>query len=172
MAEDTQIGPLATEQGRDDVAAQVADAVKLGASVLCGGSQIDQPGWWYPPTVVADLTPDMQMYAEEVFGPVAGLYRVGSYDEAIALANSTDFGLGSNAWTTDPDEQAAFARDLAAGAVFINGMTTSFNELPFGGIKNSGYGRELSSQGIREFCNVKSVWLGETEAVRAGAHSE
>jgi len=114
----------------------------------------------------------MQMYAEEVFGPVAGLYRVSSYAEAVELANSTDFGLGSNAWTTDPDEQAAFARDLDAGAVFINGMTTSFNELPFGGVKNSGYGRELSVHGIRDFCNTKSVWIGETEAVRAGAHSE
>lgn len=172
MDSDTDIGPLATEQGRDDVAAQVADAVAKGASVLCGGTSIDQPGWWYPPTVVADLTPDMDMYAQEVFGPVAGLYRVSSYAEAIKLANSTEFGLGSNAWTTDPSEQAAFARDLEAGAVFINGMTTSFNELPFGGVKNSGYGRELSSQGIREFCNIKSVWMGETEVVRAGAHSE
>ncbi len=172
MDSDTDIGPLATEQGRDDLVAQVADAAAKGASVLCGGQAIDQPGWWYPPTVVADLTPEMDMYADEVFGPVAGLYRVSSYNEAIALANSTQFGLGSNAWTTDEAEQAAFARDLEAGAVFINGMTTSFNELPFGGVKNSGYGRELSSQGIREFCNVKSVWVGETEAVRAGAHSE
>jgi succinate-semialdehyde dehydrogenase/glutarate-semialdehyde dehydrogenase len=172
MDSGTDIGPLATEQGRDDVAAQVEDAVAKGATVLCGGTKIDRAGWWYPPTVVADLTPDMGMYAEEVFGPVAGLYRVGSYAEAIELANGTAFGLGSNAWTTDVEEQAAFARDLEAGAVFINGMTTSFNELPFGGVKNSGYGRELSSQGIREFCNVKSVWIGETEAVRAGAHSE
>lgn len=172
MDPDTDIGPLATEQGRDDVAGQVADAVAKGASVLCGGQRIDQPGWWYPPTVVADLSPDMEMYAEEVFGPVAGLYRVSSYAEAIELANGTAFGLGSNAWTTDPDEQAAFARDLQAGAVFINGMTTSFNELPFGGVKNSGYGRELAWHGIREFCNAKSVWIGETEAVRAGAHSE
>ncbi|MEO6700424.1 MAG: aldehyde dehydrogenase family protein, partial [Jatrophihabitantaceae bacterium] len=143
-----------------------------GARVLCGGQRIDQAGWWYPPTVVAELSPDMQMYAEEVFGPVAGLYRVSSYAEAIELANSTEFGLGSNAWTTDPDEQAAFATDLEAGAVFINGMTTSFNELPFGGVKNSGYGRELSVHGIREFCNTKSVWIGETPAVRAGQHSE
>lgn len=172
LDENTDIGPLATEQGRDDVAAQVADARSKGATVLCGGEPIDRPGWWYPPTVVADLTPDMQMYAEEVFGPVAGLYRVSSYAEAVELANSTEFGLGSNAWTTDPDEQAAFARDLEAGAVFINGMTTSFNELPFGGVKNSGYGRELSSQGIKEFCNTKSVWVGETEPVRAGQHSE
>jgi len=172
MDADTDIGPLATEQGRDDVAAQVADAVAKGAEVLCGGEPIDRPGWWYPPTVVAGLTPEMEMYDQEVFGPVAGLYRVSSYDEAIELANGTDFGLGSNAWTTDEAEQQAFVRDLAAGAVFINGMTTSFNELPFGGVKNSGYGRELSAHGIKEFCNIKAVWIGEGDAVRAGSHAE
>ncbi len=172
MDESTDIGPLATEQGRDDVAGQVRDAVDKGAKVLCGGESIDRPGWWYPPTVVAELSPEMEMFDQEVFGPVAGLYRVQSYDEAVALANSTSFGLGSNAWTTDPDEQEAFTRDLEAGAVFINGMTTSYNELPFGGIKNSGYGRELSVQGIREFCNTKAVWVGDTEPGRAGSHSE
>jgi succinate-semialdehyde dehydrogenase/glutarate-semialdehyde dehydrogenase len=172
MDSETDIGPLATEQGREDVAGQVRDAVDKGAKVLCGGEPIDRPGWWYPPTVVADLSPQMEMFAEEVFGPVAGLYRVQSYDEAIALANSTKYGLGSNAWTTDPDEQEAFSRDLEAGAVFINGMTTSYPELPFGGIKASGYGRELAAEGIREFCNVKSVWVGDTEPTRAGAHSE
>ena len=172
MDDDTDIGPLATEQGRDDVAAQVADAVAKGATVLCGGHALEQSGWWYQPTVVADLTPDMDMYAQEVFGPVAGLYRVQSYDEAIALANSTSFGLGSNAWTQDEEERAAFMRDLQAGAVFINGMTTSYNELPFGGIKTSGYGRELSSHGIKEFCNAKAVWTGELEATRTGQHSE
>jgi succinate-semialdehyde dehydrogenase/glutarate-semialdehyde dehydrogenase len=172
MDSDTDIGPLATEQGREDVAGQVADAVAKGASVLCGGERIDRPGWWYPPTVVADLTPEMDMYAEEVFGPVAGLYRVSSYDEAIEIANGTDFGLGSNAWTNDEAEQSAFIRDLQAGGVFINGMTTSFNELPFGGVKNSGYGRELSAHGIKEFCNIKTVWVGEGDAVRAGSHAE
>lgn len=172
LDDDTDIGPLATEQGRDDVAAQVADAVSKGATVLCGGQAPDQSGWWYPPTVVADLTPEMEMYAEEVFGPVAGLYKVHSYDEAIELANATAFGLGSNAWTQDEDERAAFIRDLEAGAVFINGMTTSFNELPFGGVKTSGYGRELSSHGIKEFCNAKAVWTGDLEATRTGQHSE
>jgi succinate-semialdehyde dehydrogenase / glutarate-semialdehyde dehydrogenase len=172
MDESTDVGPLATEAGRDGIADQVQDAVDKGAKVLCGGEPIDRPGWWYPPTVVAELTPEMEMYAEEVFGPVAGLYRVNSYDEAIQVANSTHFGLGSNAWTTDPDEQEAFSRDLEAGAVFINGMTTSYNELPFGGIKDSGYGRELSVQGIREFCNAKSVWVGDTEPGRAGSHAE
>jgi succinate-semialdehyde dehydrogenase/glutarate-semialdehyde dehydrogenase len=169
----TDVGPLALQQGRDDVAAQVRDAAERGARVLCGGEQPDRPGWWYPPTVVADLTPEMKMWSEEVFGPVAGLYRVGSYEEAVALANDSDFGLGSNAWTTDAAEQERFVRDLDAGMVFVNGMTTSYPELPFGGVKNSGYGRELAALGIREFCNAKTVWVGTGSAsAGAGAHSE
>jgi succinate-semialdehyde dehydrogenase/glutarate-semialdehyde dehydrogenase len=175
MDEGTDVGPLATEQGRRDVAEQVRDAADRGARVLCGGQAPDRDGWWYPPTVVADLTPQMRMWSEEVFGPVAGLYRVSSCDEAIELANGTSFGLGSNAWTSDPDEQARFAAELDAGSVFVNGMVTSYPELPFGGVKSSGYGRELSAHGIREFCNIKTVWVGETaggEIARAGSHSE
>jgi succinate-semialdehyde dehydrogenase/glutarate-semialdehyde dehydrogenase len=175
MDDGTDVGPLATEQGRRDVAEQVRDAADQGGKVLCGGQGPDRAGWWYPPTVVADLTPAMRMWSEEVFGPVAGLYRVSSYQEAIELANGTSFGLGSNAWTGDPDEQARFATDLDAGSVFVNGMVTSYPELPFGGVKNSGYGRELSAHGIREFCNIKTVWVGETTggaAGRAGSHSE
>lgn len=160
MAEGTDVGPLATAQGRDEVDAQVRDAVERGATVLCGGQRLDRPGWWYPPTVVADLTPATRMWSEEVFGPVAGLYRVGSYEEAVELANGTSFGLGANAWTSDPAERERFTADLAAGAVFINGMVTSYPSLPFGGIKDSGYGRELSAHGIREFCNLKTVWVG------------
>ena len=156
----TDIGPLATEQGRDDVEALVGDAVERGAVVRCGGDRPPGPGWYYPPTVVTDITPAMRIYHEEVFGPVAALYRVPSLDEAIRLANDTEFGLGSNVWTNDPDEQARCVRDVEAGAVFVNGMTTSFPELPFGGVKASGYGRELSAQGIRAFCNVKTVWVG------------
>jgi succinate-semialdehyde dehydrogenase/glutarate-semialdehyde dehydrogenase len=174
MADETDIGPLATERGRSEVEEQVQDAVRQGARVLCGGQRPDRAGWWYPPTVVTELTPAMRMYAEEVFGPVAALHRVSSYDEAIELANGTDYGLGSNAWTRDPAEQERFAADLDAGMVFINGMTTSYPELPFGGVGNSGYGRELSAQGIREFCNLKAVWVGEGGAAGpgAGAHSE
>jgi succinate-semialdehyde dehydrogenase/glutarate-semialdehyde dehydrogenase len=168
----TDIGPLATEQGRQDVVALVEDAVGLGAQILCGGQVPDGPGWWYPPTVVAGVTEKMRMFYEEVFGPVAGLYRVESYEHAVEIANATTFGLGSNAWTTDSHEQQRFIADLDAGAVFVNGMTTSFPELPFGGVKHSGYGRELAAHGIREFCNIKTVWVGETEHVRAGAHSE
>ena len=161
MDPDTDVGPLATEAGRDDVETLVADAVARGASIRCGGERPDLPGWYYPPTVITDLTPAMRMYHEEVFGPVAQLYRVAGIDEAIALANDTEFGLGSNAWTNDRAEQDRFVRDLDAGAVFVNGMTTSYPELPFGGVKTSGYGRELSAHGIREFCNLKTVWIGD-----------
>lgn len=155
----TDVGPLATEGGLRDVVELVDDAKAKGATILCGGESPTGPGWYFPPTVVADMTPDVRMYAEEVFGPVAGLYRVHSLDEAVELANATTFGLGSNAWTNDADEQARFVSDLDAGAVTINGMTTSYNELPFGGTKRSGYGRELSAHGIREFCNLKAVWV-------------
>jgi succinate-semialdehyde dehydrogenase/glutarate-semialdehyde dehydrogenase len=176
MDEKTDVGPLATEQGRRDVEELVADATDHGATVLCGGQRPDQPGWYYPPTVVGGITPEMRMYQEEVFGPVAGLYRVPDLDAAIELANATAFGLGSNAWTGDPAEQERLIDELDAGAVFINGMVTSYPELPFGGIKDSGYGRELSAQGIRAFCNTKAVWVGdlENEGPRAstGSHSE
>jgi succinate-semialdehyde dehydrogenase/glutarate-semialdehyde dehydrogenase len=160
MDEATDVGPLATEQGRTDVEEVVAGAVAKGATVLCGGRRVDGPGWFYPPTVVAGVTADMRMYHEEVFGPVAGLMRVADIDEAITLANDSDFGLGSNAWTNDEAERERLIGDIEAGAVFINGMTTSYPELPFGGIKHSGYGRELAAHGIREFCNIKTVWVG------------
>jgi succinate-semialdehyde dehydrogenase/glutarate-semialdehyde dehydrogenase len=160
MDEATQLGPLATEGGLADVVELVDDARAKGARILCGGEAPDGPGWFYPATVVAEMTPEVRMWAEEVFGPVAGLFKVNSLDEAIELANSTTFGLGSNAWTTDEAEQRRFIAELDAGAVTINGMTTSYNELPFGGTKRSGYGRELSAHGIREFCNLKAVWVG------------
>ena len=160
MDEATDLGPLATEQGRTDVEELVADAVEQGATVLLGGQRPDGPGWFYPATVVTGVTPRMRMFAEEVFGPVAQMYRVADVDEALEVANATVFGLGSNVWTNDPAEQERFVRDMDAGAVFVNGMTTSFPDLPFGGVKTSGYGRELSAHGIREFCNVKTVWIG------------
>jgi len=160
MDEATDVGPLATESGRTDVEVMVSDARAKGAAILCGGQAVEGPGWFYEPTVVADMTPDMEMYAEEVFGPVAGLYRIDSIDEAIQLGNGTNYGLGSNAWTSDPQEQDRFVRDLDSGVVTINGMTVSYNDMPFGGTKRSGYGRELSGHGIREFCNIKAVWIG------------
>jgi len=161
MLDGTDIGPLASEQQRDDIEKLVADAVAKGAKALCGGAAPDQPGFYYPPTVLSGITPEMRVHLEETFGPVATLYRVAGIDEAIDLANGTTFGLGANAWTNDEAERSRFTRDLAAGMVFINGNVTSYPDLPFGGIKRSGYGRELFSQGIREFCNIKSVWIGE-----------
>jgi succinate-semialdehyde dehydrogenase/glutarate-semialdehyde dehydrogenase len=161
MLDSTDVGPLASEQQRDDVEKLVADAVARGAKVLCGGAAPDDPGFYYPPTVLAGITQDMRVHHEEVFGPVATLYRVGGIEEAIELANGTEFGLGANAWTTDEGERFRFIRDLAAGMVFINGNVTSYPQLPFGGVKNSGHGRELSEHGIREFCNIKTAWIGD-----------
>jgi succinate-semialdehyde dehydrogenase/glutarate-semialdehyde dehydrogenase len=161
MLDGTDVGPLASEQQRDDIEKLVADAVAKGARVLCGGAVPDSPGFYYPPTVLTDITPDMRVHTEEVFGPVATLYRVADLGEAIELGNGTEFGLGANAWTNDEEERGRLIRDLAAGMVFINGNVTSYPQLPFGGVKNSGHGRELSVQGIREFCNIKSVWIGE-----------
>jgi succinate-semialdehyde dehydrogenase/glutarate-semialdehyde dehydrogenase len=158
--ETTDLGPLASAAARDDIEELVADAVAQGAQVLCGGERLPGPGWYYPPTVVTGLTPQMRLYKEESFGPVAALFRVGSTDEAIELANATELGLGANVWTDDDDERRRFVRDLDAGAVFVNGMVTSYPELPFGGVKTSGYGRELSAPGIRAFCNLKTVWVG------------
>ena len=160
MAAGTDVGPLATESGRDDVEEYVADAVAHGARVVVGGTRPHGPGWFYPPTLVADLTPAMRMYREEVFGPVAGLHRVPDLDEAIALANDTEFGLGATIWTTDAAERDRFVAEVEAGMVFVNGMVTSYPQLPFGGVKTSGYGRELTELGLREFVNVKSVWVG------------
>ena len=160
----TDVGPLANASGLSDVTELVQDAVDKGARVVVGGSAPGGPGYFYPPTLIADVTPEMRMYREEVFGPVAQLHVVADIDAAIELANDTEFGLGSNAWTNDPEEQERFARDLQAGMVFVNGMTASYPELPFGGVRHSGYGRELSDLGIREFCNAKTVWVGESSA--------
>ncbi|HET9138174.1 aldehyde dehydrogenase family protein, partial [Actinophytocola sp.] len=160
MAESTDVGPLATEQGLSEVVEQVDDAVAKGARLRCGGRRVDRPGWFYPPTVVSGITPQMRMYREEVFGPVAALHVVPDLDAAIRLANDTDFGLGANAWTRDDAERDRFVAELDAGQVFINGMVTSYPDLPFGGVRNSGYGRELGALGIREFCNAKTVWIG------------
>ena len=156
----TLVGPLATESGRDDVEKYVQDAVAKGATVVVGGKRPDGPGWFYPPTLLTGITPQMDLYAEEVFGPVAALFTVGSLDEAIEIANSHPYGLGSNLWSEDEDERAQFVRDIAAGMAFINGMVTSYPELPFGGVKQSGYGRELTELGMREFMNAKTVWIG------------
>jgi succinate-semialdehyde dehydrogenase/glutarate-semialdehyde dehydrogenase len=172
MDEGTDVGPLATEQGRHDVEELVADAVTKGATARCGGARPDGPGWYYPPTVLTGITRDMRVFWEEVFGPVASVFRVPDADAAVELANATEFGLGSNVWTNDPEEQERFVRELEAGAVFVNGMTTSYPELPFGGVKASGYGRELAALGIREFCNAKTVWVGQGGPDRSTARTE
>jgi succinate-semialdehyde dehydrogenase/glutarate-semialdehyde dehydrogenase len=162
LRQGTDVGPLATEDGRADLEELVDDALRHGAKAECGGQRPAAlgAGWYYEPTVLTGITPQMRIHREECFGPVATLYRVASLDEAVALANDTPFGLSSNAWTTDRDEQIRLARDLEAGAVFFNGMTASHPALPFGGVKRSGFGRELSEHGIREFCNVTTLWYG------------
>jgi succinate-semialdehyde dehydrogenase/glutarate-semialdehyde dehydrogenase len=158
FAEGTQLGPISTESGREDLIELVDDAAAKGATVLVGGSVPEGPGFFYPATVITGVTPAMRIHREEAFGPVATVYRVKDADEAIAIANGTDFGLSSAIWTRDATEQARFETELEAGAVFVNGMTISYPELPFGGIKNSGFGRELAAAGIREFCNLKTIW--------------
>src|SRR3954454_8825523 len=161
MEEGTDVGPLANEQGREDVEALVKDAVDKGAQVLVGGERPDREGWWCPPTLVADITEDMDMYFEEVFGPVAQVYRANDLEAAVRTANVPRFGLGSNAWTTDRREQEVLIRALRAGQTFINGMVASYPGLPFGCVKASGHGRELAAYGIRRFTNVKTVWVGK-----------
>ncbi|MFF5188634.1 NADP-dependent succinic semialdehyde dehydrogenase [Streptomyces sp. NPDC000345] len=160
LEEDTEVGPLASEQGRADLEELVDDARRSGADVLCGGERPDWPGWYYPPTVLAGVTREMRIHREEAFGPVATLYRAADLDEAVLIANDSPFGLSSNVWTRDEAEVDRFVRDLEAGGVYVNGMTVSHPAFPFGGVKRSGYGRELSGHGIREFCNITTVWHG------------
>ena len=160
MKEDTDIGPLATATIRSELDQQVQNAVAQGAKVLIGGESIkDRPGNFYPPTILTNIPVDSSIAKEEFFGPVALLFRVKDLDAAIALANDIPFGLGASAWTTNTQESDRLIKELEAGAVFINGMVKSDPRLPFGGIKRSGYGRELSSQGIHEFVNIKTVWV-------------
>lgn len=156
----TQLGPVATKAGLGDLRAFVDDAVAHGAKVLTGGHEIERPGWYFAPTVIEGITEEMRLRREETFGPLAALYEVANVDEALTIANETDFGLSSSVWTRDAGEQAYVESRVEAGAVFFNGMTASYPELPFGGIKNSGYGRELAADGMLEFCNIKTVWRG------------
>jgi succinate-semialdehyde dehydrogenase/glutarate-semialdehyde dehydrogenase len=163
MEESTDIGPLATPQIVNDLEEQVQKAVAAGARVLTGGKRPDRPGNFFEPTVLVNLDLKAPVSCEEIFGPVAMLFRASGIDEAIQIANSTPFGLGSSAWTNDSKEQAQFIEELEAGSVFINGMVASDPRLPFGGVKHSGYGRELAEFGIREFVNIKTVWIGATD---------
>jgi succinate-semialdehyde dehydrogenase/glutarate-semialdehyde dehydrogenase len=159
MLPDTEVGPLATPDILTELHQQVQICVEAGAKVLTGGQLLEQPGNFYPPTILTQIPEGTPAYSEEFFGPVALIFRVNSLDEAITLANSTIFGLGASGWTTNQAEQERLIRELEAGAVFINGLVKSDPRLPFGGIKRSGYGRELSSQGIHEFVNIKTVWI-------------
>jgi succinate-semialdehyde dehydrogenase/glutarate-semialdehyde dehydrogenase len=160
MNEETQVGPLATKNGQKDIADLVDDAKAKGAKVLLGGDMPEGPGFYYPPTIIEAITPEMRLTMEEAFGPLASVYRVESKEEAIRIANQTTFGLSSALWSTSDEDFDYFMKELDAGAVFINGMTISYPELPFGGIKDSGFGRELGVAGIREFTNLKTIWKG------------
>ncbi|MGZ4604387.1 MAG: NADP-dependent succinic semialdehyde dehydrogenase [Kineosporiaceae bacterium] len=171
MDDETQIGPLATESGVQDVENYVKDAVDKGATVVVGGKRVDRPGWFYEPTLLTGITPEMDLYDEEVFGPVAALWTVDSLEEALRIANSHPYGLGSNLWSEDEQERAVFVRDVQSGMAFINGMTTSYPELPFGGVKQSSYGRELTEVGMREFMNAKTVWVGASSSEQGGGGS-
>jgi succinate-semialdehyde dehydrogenase/glutarate-semialdehyde dehydrogenase len=155
----TDVGPLVSSGQRAEVASQVDDARAKGAVVACGGEIVPGDGWFYQPTVLTGVTPEMRAYEEEVFGPVAIVEPVADLEQAIAVANRTTFGLGSSVWADDPEEQRRCIDEIEAGMVFVNSMVVSTPELPFGGIKHSGYGRELAQLGIREFCNAKAVWV-------------
>ena len=155
----TDVGPLVSEAQRAEVSSQVDDARAKGAVIECGGEVPDGPGWYYPPTVISGVKPGMRVFEEEVFGPVAVLEKASDLEEAIELANRTRFGLGASVWTNDAAEQTRCIDEIVAGLVFVNAMVASSAELPFGGVKRSGYGRELSKLGIKEFCNAKAVWI-------------
>ncbi|HEX2217197.1 MAG TPA: NAD-dependent succinate-semialdehyde dehydrogenase [Gemmatimonadales bacterium] len=159
MEPGTDIGPLATESQVKTLADQVERAVGAGATVLTGGRKLDRPGWYYPPTVLGGIIPTSPVYHEEVFGPVALLLRVRGTDEAIRVANDSPFGLGASVWTRNEAERDRFIAEIESGMVFINAMVASDPRVPFGGVKESGYGRELSPYGVREFVNIKTVWV-------------
>jgi succinate-semialdehyde dehydrogenase/glutarate-semialdehyde dehydrogenase len=160
MDENTDIGPLATPGILEDLDKQVQACIEKGSKVLIGGKRLtDLPGNFYLPTILTDFPAGAPAYQEEFFGPVALLFRVADLEEAITLANSTSFGLGASAWTKDEEQANRLIEEIEAGAVFINGMVKSDPRLPFGGIKRSGYGRELGIQGIHEFVNIKTVWM-------------
>src|SRR5690242_11275295 len=163
----TDIGPLANENQVVTIGEQVERSIQAGARLLTGGKRLDRAGSWYEPTVLTNVTPDSPAYYDEVFGPVAILFRVKNIDEAIRVANDSPFGLGASAWTTDAAERKRFVDEIEAGMVFINAMVASDPRVPFGGVKQSGYGRELCVEGIREFVNIKTVWVVESAAPAA-----
>jgi len=157
--ETTELGPLATEDGVNSLDREVRKTVAAGARLLTGGKKAERNGYFYQPTVLTDIPVDSPAYREELFGPVACLFRARDLDDAIRIANDTRFGLGASAWTNDETERERFINELDAGMVFINKMVASDPRLPFGGVKQSGYGRELGTRGIHEFANIKTVWI-------------
>ena len=168
----TQIGPLARADLRDALDEQVAASVRMGARVVVGGTRREGKGWFYEPTLLADVTEDMPVLKDETFGPVAALLAVRDADEAVRVANSSPYGLGAALWTRDEAGAKALARRIESGSVFINGMVASDPRLPFGGIKQSGYGRELSGYGIREFVNIQTIWMGPATSPAKVANAE
>ena len=154
----TTIGPIARADLRDTVHDQVERSIRAGATLLAGGAAMDGPGFFYQPTVLGDVRPGVPAFDEEVFGPVAALVVAEDEDDAIRLANASDYGLSSNLWTRDLDKARRLARRIKAGGVFLNGYTASNPRIPVGGVKQSGYGRELSHFGLREFTNAQVVW--------------
>ncbi len=155
-----QVGPLARADLVDDLERQVKESVRLGARALTGGKRLDGAGYFFEPTVLAEVRPGMPVYHEETFGPVAAVIRVNDAEDALRVANDSDYGLGSSIWTADVQKGRKLAERIEAGLVFVNGMVASDARLPFGGVKKSGYGRELSSYGIKEFTNIQTVWVG------------
>ena len=159
LDENTQVGPMARMDLLDELDEQVQKSIKMGARLVCGGQKIEGPGAFYPPTVLGDVKKGMPVYEQETFGPVSAIIPVKNTDEAIAVANDSEFGLGGSVWTRDIKIGEEVARKIETGAVFVNGMTKSDPRLPFGGVKRSGYGRELSHYGIKEFVNIKTIWI-------------
>jgi succinate-semialdehyde dehydrogenase/glutarate-semialdehyde dehydrogenase len=166
MQENVELGPLANADAVADLQRDVAKSVEMGARVVTGGKPLERPGCFYAPTVLTNIPKNSPAYREELFGPVACLFRAKNLDEAIAIANDSRFGLGASAWTNDEFERKRFINELEAGMVFINKMVASDPRIPFGGVKQSGHGRELGVHGIREFTNIKTVWI-EDEAQQA-----
>lgn len=162
---ETQVGPMARGDLRDALEKQVQESLKMGARAALGGKPLARKGYFFEPSIVTNVTPEMPLFREETFGPVAAVIRARDTEEAVELANDSNFGLGGNLWTSNIERARSLARHLESGGVFINGMTASDPRLPFGGIKHSGYGRELSSFGIREFVNIQTVWIGPAATV-------
>jgi succinate-semialdehyde dehydrogenase/glutarate-semialdehyde dehydrogenase len=159
LDESVELGPLSTPDGVTSLDADVQKSVRAGARILTGGKKLDRPGNYYAPTVLVDIPKDSPAYREELFGPVASLFRAKDLNDAIRIANDTRFGLGASAWTNDAREREILISEIDAGMVFINRMVASDPRLPFGGVKSSGHGRELGVNGIREFTDIKTVWV-------------